>query len=190
MSLIISLVDTNPDMCQAWAALHLPASIRILNQSIDTVPTDGVTVYVSPSNSYGIMQGGIDRVYCAMFPGIEDDVHKVMKQLKLPLIPVTSAMLVPIRGSAPKRFLIACPSMLQPGSPIENPKHIMACYQSVFTLIRKLPFKVNHLIIPGIGTGVGGIDPGIAAAALILALKSKDTEDQTPDHPYLVLKSQ
>jgi O-acetyl-ADP-ribose deacetylase (regulator of RNase III) len=203
MSLKIFLIDINPSMCKAWKDLNLPRSITILNQSVDTVKLNGTTVFVSPANSLGLMRGGIDNVYQKMFPNIENDVRNEIRKIGHKMnngdffLPVGSALLVNISGTPGydhlkngQNFLICCPSMLVPGSNISQTTNVYWCYKSIISLIKKLPIKVDNLIIPGIGTGVGGLGYQDCAREFISALRNFDEVDETPDLPYLVTNTQ
>lgn len=192
MSLNIYLVDINPDMCSAWNQLQLPPNIHIRNQSVTTLNLTGTNVYVSPANSFGFMRGGIDGIYAKMFPRIESNVQKAIKSLGYvdadgdSFLPTCSALLVKISNND---YLITCPSMLFPGSYIGDTDNVFHCYRSVLTLIKKLPIKVDNVIIPGIGTGIGGVSFQQCASDFHRAMTDPDIHDETPHINHLVLNT-
>lgn len=202
MTLNIYLIDINSSMCKAWGQYKLPDQIKILNCSVIDLTLNGTNVYVSPANSLGLMRGGIDNVYQKMFPTIENDVRNEIRRLNYKndsghhYLPICSALLVNITGDCTiehlkkcQNYLICCPSMALPGSNIAQTENVYHCYKSIIKLIKKLPFKVDNLIIPGIGTGVGGVSYEKCAKEFYLALKNLKDEDESIDNPYLVLNT-
>jgi O-acetyl-ADP-ribose deacetylase (regulator of RNase III) len=202
MSLRVSLVDISAAMCVAWNAYKLPPAIQIINQSIDTLNLNGTNVFVSPANSLGLMRGGVDSVYQKMFPSIETDVREAIRRIGYKsqegdfFLPVGSALFVNISGETSvdylkhcKNYLICCPSMLLPGSNISHSDNAYWCYKAVLSLMKKLPIKVDNLIVPGIGTGVGGLSYSESARSFVEALKDPRDVDESPEIPYLVLNT-
>jgi len=75
------------------------------------------TYYVSPANSHGWMDGGIDEDFSKMFPGIGGrvrrkyrEVGKVNKDGK-EYLPIGSSVIIPL---GKKKFLVSAPTMLIP----------------------------------------------------------------------------
>ncbi len=203
MSLNVFLVDINSSMCKAWENLNLPPSIKIINRSVETLGLQGTNVFVSPANSLGLMRGGIDGVYQKMFPSIENDVRDAIRKIGYKtsdgdfFLPLASALFVNISGDSSqdhlkqcKNYLVCCPSMLLPGSNISGTNNAYWCYKSVISLIKKLPIKVDNLIVPGIGTGIGGLSYQECAQEFIAALRNLEDDDESPSAPYLVMNTQ
>src|SRR5919204_5243010 len=71
----IVLCDVNPDMVQAWTRFCGDVDFVSVRQgSILDVTCDAV---VSPANSFGFMDGGVDAVYTAYFgPPIQTRVQR------------------------------------------------------------------------------------------------------------------
>lgn len=189
----IYLIDIDPHMCQAWKQLQLPSNVNILNQSVMSLNLKGTTIYVSPANSFGVMRGGLDGVYSKMFPTIEKHVQKEIQSLgyindyKEHFLPVCSALLIKIKDD---KYLITCPSMMFPGSNISNTDNVYHCYRAILTLMKKIPFEVDNLVMSGIGTGVGGVDVKKCAQDFHRALMSVDSHDESPNLLHLVLNTQ
>jgi len=202
MSLNIFLVDINPSMCNAWKAIKLPPCIQIINDSVERLRLEGINVFVSPANSLGLMRGGIDGIYQKMFPSMENDVREAIRKIGFKtsegdfFLPVGSALFVSISGESTmehlkgcKNFLICCPSMLTPGSNISGTQNAFWCYKSVISLIKKLPLKIDNVIVPGIGTGVGGLSYLECASSFQNALKNRDDIDESPNSQYAVINT-
>ena len=118
--------------------------------------------YVSPANSLGYMDGGIDRAYMGMFDDIQARVqkcirsHKIMSLTGIPYLPIGSAIIV--KADEDNDYLIAAPTMLMP-QPIrttENPYWAMRAILKVWT-------EYGTLIVPPLGCGYGCVKPEDAA---------------------------
>ncbi|MEO9826904.1 MAG: macro domain-containing protein, partial [Paracoccaceae bacterium] len=124
---------------------------------------------VSPANSYGFMDGGIDAVYTEHFGEIvQTRVRENILYDHYGELLVGSATIVETDDSKIP-FLIAAPTMRVPmwlGAKTVNPflamrAVILMVREGRFTRGRKKgkPIKdcVNRIAIPGLGTGVGGV---------------------------------
>jgi O-acetyl-ADP-ribose deacetylase (regulator of RNase III) len=121
--------------------------------------------FVSPANSFGYMDGGIDRVYSReMFPGVEAKVKETIASLGLvresldrPYLPVGSCFLI---EGAPSRFLIIAPTMLLPRD-IRGTKNVFWAMYGILNLLKKLESKVSlaEVICPALGGGIGMVPP-------------------------------
>ncbi len=202
MSLDIYLIDINETMCDAWSHHRFPPRVKIVHGSILELPVTGVNVFVSPANSLGLMRGGIDSVYQKMFPSIESDVRETIRYLGFKsangdyFLPVGSALLVKVSGEptlehlkGSENYFIVCPSMILPGTNIEKTNNVIHCYRSIFGLIRKMDVKVDNILIPGIGTGIGGVSAERCANNTYQALLEGQCHDESKDSQHLVLNT-
>ncbi len=128
-----------------------------------------IQVIVSPANSFGFMDGGIDIVYMELFPGIQNRVQDRIKMFKItsPLgrhvLPVGSAMLVSTQDKLCP--LLACvPTMFLPEK-ISNTKNVYWAMRGLLNLIECSFTGLNNIVvaIPCFGTGVGKMTPEAAA---------------------------
>lgn len=92
--------------------------VEVLHANIKTLPRDCVT-YVSPANSLGFMDGGIDWVLSReMFEGLQETVQRRIERIGLQTVlgryylPVGSACIVPT--SRCNSWLICAPTMFLP----------------------------------------------------------------------------
>lgn len=125
-------------------------------------------VLVSPANSHGYMDGGIDNVYRAIFPYVESNVKKAIASLGIlsergdPVLPVGSAMLVETGptayGPIHTRVLACVPTMFYP-SVVRNVNQV---YDAMFALLQLTQPGLVYAI-PCLGTGVGSLDPALSA---------------------------
>lgn len=122
---------------------------------------------VSPANSHGWMRGGIDAIYSQAFPGVEQRVRSAILTYHGGELPVGQAVAVPTGESVPA-WLISSPTMRQPSEQLPSDTvHPYLAARAVFELWRDR--EVDHgrpaaevidvIAMPGLGTGVGGVDP-------------------------------
>ena len=144
---------------------HSPVEIKtFVGKVTDYKPVGKKVYYVSPANSLGFMAGGIDKVYSTeMFPGIEQKVKQQIYDFKRRnkggnfYLPVGSAFIV--QTDVNNNYLIVTPTMLMP----ENVKNTRNSYFAMLAILHVLAgqnfFGSNdEVIIPGLCTGVGGMD--------------------------------
>jgi len=173
----LTLVAVNDAMADAWQALATDRLGLVVHQgSITDVVTDAV---VSPANSFGFMGGGIDAVYSRWFPGISDRVRAVSGADRGGELPVGAAVIVATGVERPG-WLISAPTMRQPGELLHpDGTAAGAAAAAVFRLWRdgtlpgaagRVRDVVTSIALPGLGTGVGGLDPQVCARQVALAL--------------------
>ena len=108
----VTVVGTNRDLVDAWAKEFAPhPSVRIVHGSI--FDTDADTL-VSPANSFGVMDGGLDgklRDYFGL--SIEATVRERIRTEFHGELPVGLATIVET-GHARHRYLISAPTMRYP----------------------------------------------------------------------------
>ena len=88
----LHLVDLNPDVVAAWRAAFVDhPEVNISEASILDVATDAI---VSPANSHGFMDGGIDRVYLLHFgQQLQDSVRSMVYRRSEEMLPIGAAEL-------------------------------------------------------------------------------------------------
>ena len=117
--------------------------------------------FVSPANSLGYMDGGIDKAYMGMFKDIQPKVQGSIKKLipeynnvtKLgrPYLPIGSAIKVPVEDS---NYLISAPTMLQP-QPVQNTKNAYWATRAAL----KVWSGTGTIFVPLMCCGYGKMDP-------------------------------
>jgi len=154
----LRLIDLNPDVVAAWrVAFADHPEVEILQASILDVAT---TAVVSPANSHGFMDGGVDRVYLARFgPQLQDRVREMIHRRPEEMLPVGAAELVATRDpNIP--WLIVAPTMETPGAvPAMNAGRAFA---AVLRLANRHP-ELGEICCPGLCTGVGQVSPADSA---------------------------
>jgi O-acetyl-ADP-ribose deacetylase (regulator of RNase III) len=129
-----------------------------------------IDAYVSPANSYGWMNGGIDAIYSQMFPfvqaRVQDKIGRINpspQSVNKPFLPVGSATIVTVssRDNTPSQ-LICAPTMEMPMSIAKKPENIYYAMYAILKVTQYLP-KNFTVAIPGLGTGVGRVPPTVSA---------------------------
>jgi O-acetyl-ADP-ribose deacetylase (regulator of RNase III) len=166
-------------LVDAWAERcgHLDG-VRIHAGSILDVECDAV---VSPANSFGFMDGGIDRAYRERFgPQVEERLQAAIRDHHHGELLVGTAEIVETRDPAVP-YLLAAPTMRVPMILRDSVNAYLAA-RAALLLVRHGRFRrgeragrpvadsVETVAFPGLGTGVGGIDPGTCATQMAAAL--------------------
>jgi O-acetyl-ADP-ribose deacetylase (regulator of RNase III) len=123
------------------------------------------TYYVSPANSLGFMDGGIDYVLSrVIFPGIETRVKKRFKEIGIKnrlgryYLPIGSSTIIDVTD---KSHLIVAPTMLLPQdvSTTENAYH--STRSILYNLIcnRKLSIHKTDILLTSMCCGYGKMTP-------------------------------
>ena len=67
----IILLDNKREMCDAWEKYFSEfEGVKIICEYLEFADLDDVDCYVSPANSYGLMDGGYDKALTMLF-GVE-----------------------------------------------------------------------------------------------------------------------
>ena len=131
------------------------------------------TAIVSPANSFGFMDGGIDLAYSNYFgPSVQEKVFRAISTRPEGLLPVGASLLV--RTDNQKiPYLIVVPTMKLPG-----PVRPQNCYHSMVAVLRiasQHEAKLTHVFCPGLATGIGEVRPEAAAEEMAAAYSDWQT---------------
>jgi O-acetyl-ADP-ribose deacetylase (regulator of RNase III) len=171
--LVLCAVDEPLATAWATAAESVEGRVRVHRGSVLDVVAQAV---VSPANSYGWMRGGIDAVYARAFPGVEPTVRSAVLAFHGGELPIGEAVIVPT-GEAEPAWLISAPTMREPGERLPaDTVHPYLAARAVFRkwrdgLLDHGPVResVDTIAMPGLGTGVGGVDPATCARQVAAA---------------------
>jgi O-acetyl-ADP-ribose deacetylase (regulator of RNase III) len=127
---------------------------------------------VSPANSFGYMDGGIDLVYSMYFGWeLEARLKALLSERHYGELPVGQAVVLPT-GHAFIPFLVSAPTMRVP-SIISGTANVYlalrAALIAVLTHNNAAEAPIRSLLVPGFGTGVGKMPAERAAAQMRLA---------------------
>ena len=162
----IILLDNKKEMCQAWRKYFSEFSdVKIVCEYLEFADLDDVDCYVSPANSYGLMDGGYDKALTMLF-GVELQ-RRVQDYIISNLYgeqQVGSSIIVDIPGE--KKKLIHTPTMRVP-SRIKDPEVVYTSMRS--TLICALKNNVKKKVIPAFGGATGRLLPDVIAEEMFKA---------------------
>ena len=154
----ITLFDRNPDLCKAWwnVMADLQGITILTCELCDLPPHDYL---VTAGNSYGIMTGGIDKkVRDLLGIQVQDAVQDYI--LMYGPVEVGGCVVVELPQDAPHGHLLYLPTMNRPRP--AWPHQIVAAMAGALLTIE----PDASIAIPGLGTGIGGLDPITAAKGM------------------------
>jgi O-acetyl-ADP-ribose deacetylase (regulator of RNase III) len=172
----IVLAAVNDDLVRAWeSTCGNMQNVKIHRGSIFDVKCDAI---VSPANSFGFMDGGLDLAILEYFGShVQERLQKLIQTRHHGELLVGLAEVVDTdHDEIP--YLIAAPTMRVPTILTETVNVYLAT-RAILTLVKfgTVPdgTPVKHIIetiaIPGLGTGVGKVPPHICAHQMQVALQ-------------------
>lgn len=165
----IDLCDLNADIVAAWERTPFPldfAPLVVVARvgSIVAQPCDAV---VSPANSFGFMDGGVDQVYSDFFGWhVQERIQTAITMMPHRELFVGDALLVST-DHAQIPYLISAPTMRVPKR-ISDPADVMLAVRAAVS--KALAFELKHIAMPGMGTGCGELPPQVAARAMLAGI--------------------
>ncbi|MBL8149712.1 MAG: macro domain-containing protein [Blastocatellia bacterium] len=159
------LVDKQAQLVECWKKefKHFP-EVKIICEDILSVADNTV---VSPANSYGFMDGGIDRIYLEYFGnGLQKIVMDEIAKLSDRYVPIGSSLVVSTKHKKIP-YLILSPTMVTPGTTTAaSGYHAMASTLKAATMAAS---SIKRVFCPGLGTGIGQVPYEEAAKEMALA---------------------
>ena len=177
MNIILTSVETA--LADAWERFcgDLPF-VTVHRGSIFDLSCDAV---VSPANSFGFMDGGIDLLYTQQFGwGLQERLQEAIRQQHFGELLVGTAEIVET-GDPDLPFLIAAPTMRVP-TILRDSVHPYLAARAALLLAahgtftsgtyagEKIADYVETVAFPGLGTGVGRIGPNTCARQMRAAI--------------------
>lgn len=165
MHVQVRLVDINPKMIAAWRdTFEANPEVEIVHGSM--IDQD-VSAWVSPTNSGGRMDGGLDGVIKTFLgPGIEHAVQKQIGQRYGGAMPVGHATCVATGRPSP-RFLISTPTMVASNEDVSDTMNVVLAAAAAFQAVRMQnaaqPGSIASVALPGLGANTGRVPPEICA---------------------------
>ncbi len=167
------LVAFNLDLFYAWKKYfdHIEG-VEIVDGDILKEKADAI---VSPANSFGYMDGGLDLKYSKYFGwGLESKVRKVLEEEHFGELPVGNAIIVSTeRKDIP--FLISAPTMRVPSNVSETVNAYLAfkaVMQACLSHNKEDSCKINTILCPGLGTGEGKLPAEKCAKQMYVAYQT------------------
>lgn len=164
----INLIDINPAMLKAWNQYFHDISIidvSIVSGDFFCVIADAV---VSPGNSFGFMDGGLDAYITKKFGShLQDNLQKKIKKLYNGELLVGQAITLETNNET-FRYCIAAPTMRVPMILNINTVNPYLASKAAFNVLKNND-NINTINISGLGTGVGRVDVDVCARQMYTA---------------------
>jgi O-acetyl-ADP-ribose deacetylase (regulator of RNase III) len=155
----ISICDLNPFFVTE-AHLHLMDLPNVVEVALGSIVVQPASAAVSPANSFGFMDGGVDWAYLQYFGAdLQTRVQMLIRLQEFQELLVGSAIVAPTYHDAIP-FLIVAPTMRVPKA-ITDPADVMLATRAAVRIACN--FRFDHIVMPGMGTGCGQMRPDVAA---------------------------
>lgn len=161
------LIDINPKLVEAWQEFfENEENVTITQGDITAVTCDAL---VSPANSFGFMDGGVDYAISHRLGwDLQDELQKQIKALPEGELLVGKTLILET-GDVQIPYLISAPTMRVPMSfNISTSINAYLAMKATIIAARHHP-NINSVAIPGFCTGVGRMSPIIAARQMYQA---------------------
>lgn len=117
---------------------------------------------VSPANSFGFMDGGIDAVYTYQLgPQVQRNLQDVLKRDFAGELPVGQAVIVPTEHPQIP-WCVSAPTMRIPGD-VSNTLNAYLAFRATLLALaehnRSSKKPIRHVLCPGLASAVGGMPP-------------------------------
>ncbi len=170
----IYLIDNSPKLVDAWnnAFSKIP-EVKPVAGDYFQQPADAI---VSPANSFGIMDGGLDlAIRDQLGYGVQSRVQTVILDKYHGELPIGCAEIVETDHDKWK-YMVAAPTMRIPES-IAYTINAYLAFRAILVAIENLNKAtgarvIDSLVCSGLGTGVGGMSAEKCSAQMFLAYKT------------------
>ncbi len=175
------LIDPYAPLCSAWREQfdELPG-VEVVHGYFEEL--SAYDCMVSPANSFGLMDGGVDAAITRFF-GVAL-MRRVQQRILAEFLgeqPVGTSLIVET-GHSRHPFLAHTPTMRVP-MPISRTDNVYSAMWAMLLTVRKHNLQSDRTIetiaCPGLGTGVGQVPPEEAARQMALAYRHYLNPPQT-----------
>jgi O-acetyl-ADP-ribose deacetylase (regulator of RNase III) len=158
--MIIKLVDSNKQMCEAWELLFKGYDdINVFQGDVFEQQTDCI---ISPANSFGFMDGGLDLLISEIMGWqVQERLQKQIKEKHNGELLVGQAILIET-GFSGIPYLISAPTMRVPMI-LKDAVNVYLASKAIFILLKQEQHRINSVTISGLGTGIGQLPFDICA---------------------------
>ena len=173
----INLIDSNPAMLNAWNRyfnemkkmnfhdINSVVEVCVIGGDFFSVAADAV---VSPGNSFGFMDGGLDAYITKKFGShLQDSLQNKIKELYNGELLVGQAITLETNNET-LPYCIAAPTMRVPMILSHDTVNPYLASKAAFNVLRK-DDNINTINISGLGTGVGRVNFDICAKQMYAA---------------------
>lgn len=167
------LIDSKPELCEKWEQVFsCYPEVKILKGDYFQQSADAI---VSPANSFGIMDGGLDlAIRNELGFQVESDIQEVILSKYHGEMPIGNAEIINTNHDG-WSYMVAAPTMRIP----ENVAYTLNAYIAFRAILiainsfneQNLSKPIKSLVCSGLGTGIGSMEPTKCAAQMRAAYK-------------------
>lgn len=177
----IILVAIDENLYAAWSeAFALIDNVTVATGDLFDFKADAI---VSPANSFGIMDGGLD-LYIRDVLGVDTEQRLQKEILKVYYgeMPVGNALIVPTHRTG-WPYLIAAPTMRVPENVAQSINAYLA-FRAVLLAVKHFnesaTAKISSIVCPGLATGTGYMSARKCAAQMRVAYQYLSNPEKIP----------
>ncbi|PYE53926.1 macro domain-containing protein [Deinococcus yavapaiensis] len=167
----LHLRDRDADVVDAWRThFHRLPSVDVSHGDIFDVSADAI---VSPANSFGFMDGGIDLAYTGHFGwDLQDRLRDELRRSHVGELPVGQALVLET-FDAHLPYLVSAPTMRVPGNVAESVNAYLA-FRAALLAVRAFNAAnaerpITSVLSPGLCTAIGRMPPDRSARQMAAA---------------------
>ena len=148
------------ELVSAW--LDAFADCPSVDASQGNILEESADAIVSPANSFGYMDGGLDLVYSQHFGWeVERDIRQILLEVYDGELPVGQAVVCSMRREAAPFFMISAPTMRVPMK-VDQTANAYLAFRAVLRAVRRHnadcpDTPIRSVLCPGLGTGEGAM---------------------------------
>lgn len=161
----IFLCHRDDHLGEAWHERFADqGDVSIIHDDICRVNCDAI---VSPANSFGFMDGGLDHQLSEHFGwGLEKEVHRQIAARPPGELLIGEAIVAPT-GDARIPWLICAPTMRVSMHVRESVNAYLAMKAMLCAVLaHREEIPIESVAVPGLGTGIGKLSPDVAAVQM------------------------
>lgn len=175
---ILSVLNTHPEyltsLLKLFTDYHFMTN-KLNGRSIAEKKLPTPAFFVSPANSYGRMDGGLDNAYMVMEFEVEKRAMDYVKQLHhrdeegRPYNPVGNAFIIPFLNC---HYCVSAPTMQYIGTNVSETQNAYVATKATLIVLEKENRlkSLGTLWMPGMGTMVGQMPYRISAQQVLSAI--------------------
>jgi O-acetyl-ADP-ribose deacetylase (regulator of RNase III) len=163
---LIRLVDHWKPLTDEWSEVFKEhESVRVECGDFFATAADAI---VSPANSFGIMDGGLDlAILSQLGESIQHRVQSMIVERHHGELPVGAAEVVETENEK-WPFLVVAPTMRVPEL-VSNSLNAYLAFRAALLAVRafnQLEIRIRSMVVPGLATGIGGMSARRCAAQM------------------------
>jgi O-acetyl-ADP-ribose deacetylase (regulator of RNase III) len=171
--IVFELRDIDPDVVSAWQKYF--KGVPNVCISLGEIFERSADAIVSPANSFGYMDGGIDLVYLHRFGWeLQTRLQTHLREEHDGELPVGQATIIET-FDATIPYLVSAPTMRVPMN-VANTVNAYLAFRAAIRAIkrhnREMPQAIRTILCPGLCTAIGRMPPDLSARQMAAAFET------------------